>query len=109
MTLIFYGIVITLIGMGCFWLMGTIYGLFRTPKMYFPLSLAATMTISAVLGNLLLLGGGIALATWAFNNELQKRPDYQLWPNIIAGGVISTSCSIIIFYLYILLISDALT
>ena len=108
MELLFYTTLFILISIGSFWILGSLYGLFRKPKMYFPISLAAKMAITAVLGGLFFMVGGVILSTVVFNGEMQKRNDYRRWPTILTGAAISTSCSIFIIYLFRFLIWDAL-
>jgi len=52
MELALYLLLVISISVGSFWFLGTPYGLFRRPAIYFPLSLAAKMAISAVLGGI---------------------------------------------------------
>ena len=108
MELIIYGIIFTLISIGSFWFAGTLYGLIRKPKLYFPISLATKMAITAIFGTLIFMVGGVVLSTFVFNSEMQKRNDYKRWPTIFIGTAISTSCSIIIFYSFRFLVWDAL-
>lgn len=103
-----YAIVFVLMGIGSFWLVGGLYGLSRKSKMYFPLSLAAKMYVAALVAGLYFMGGGILLATFIFNAEMEKRNDYKRWPTIIAGLVISTACSALVIYSARYLIADAL-
>ena len=98
MELALYFVVIALISIGSFWVAGSLYGLFRSPRIYFPFSLATKMALAAVLGGLLLMVGGVILSTVVLNEEMKKRPDYQLWPTVIAGVVISIVCSMLIYF-----------
>jgi hypothetical protein len=84
---------------GLFWIAGGIYGLTHRPALYFPLSLAAKMALAALAGVWFFGLGGIALATYILNSEMIKRQDYRRWPTIIAGVIISTLCSIAMFFL----------
>lgn len=108
MELIIYGIIFTLTSIGSFWLVGSLYGLIRNPKIYFPISLATKMSIAAVFGTLLFMVGGIVLSTLIFNSEMQKRIDYKRWPTIFIGTAISTSCLIFIYFSFQFLVWDAL-
>jgi len=108
MELTLYGFIFILISLGSFWLVGSFYGLLRRPKIYFPISLAAKMSVAAVFGTLLFMVGGIILSTLIFNSEMQKRKDYKRWPTIFIGTAISTSCLIFIYYSFQFLVWDAL-
>lgn len=98
MPLVAYIFVISFVSVGCFWIAGSLYGLFHRPSIYFPVSLAAKMALCAVLGGLMLMVGGVVLSTLVFNAEMKKRQDYQRWPTIIAGIVMSLLCTVIIYY-----------
>ena len=98
MELIAYFLLITLISVGSFWITGSLYGLIRSPSIYFPLSLAAKMAITAVLGGLMLMIGGVVLSTLVFNAEMKKRDDYQRWSTLACGALISVLCSGIIYF-----------
>ena len=98
MELIVYFITIALISVGSFWITGSLYGLIRSPSIYFPFSLAAKMAITAVLGGFMLMIGGVILSTLVFNAEMKKRDDYNRWPTIAAGVAISVLCSTLIYF-----------
>jgi len=108
MELFFYSMVFLLLCIGSFWLLGSLYGLFRSRKIYFPVSLAAKMAVSAVLGGFFFMIGGIVLSTLIFNADMQKRNDYERWPTVIAGTLISLLGSILTFFSSRWLIWDAL-
>lgn len=97
MELVLYFFIVIVISVGSFWFLGTLYGLFRRPAIYFPMTLAGKMAISAVLGGIFFLVGGVILATLVFNGEMMKRADYQRWPTLIVGAVISIICTVIIY------------
>lgn len=98
MELIAFLLAITVVSIGSFWVVGLLYGFIHRPAMYFPLSLAAKMAVSAVFGAWFFGIGGIVLATLVFNAEMMKRQDYNRWPTILAGVVISVLCSVAIYY-----------
>lgn len=77
MPLVAYILVITFVSISCFWIAGSIYGLFHPPSIYFPFSLAAKMAIWAVIGGLMLMVGRVILSTLVFNAEMKKRDDYE--------------------------------
>ncbi|MEM8562165.1 MAG: hypothetical protein AAGF57_08010 [Pseudomonadota bacterium] len=97
MELIIYLLVISIVSVASFWVAGTIYGLIHAPSLYFPVSLATKMAACAVFGVLLFLLGGVVLSTLVFNAEMEKRQDYQRWPVIFAGLLISILCSVVIY------------
>ncbi len=97
MEFIAFIIVIIFASIGSFWLTGTIYGLIHRPAIYFPISLATKMAAAAVVGAWFFGVGGIVLATLIFNSEMLKRQDYNRWPTIIAGVIISILCTIAIY------------
>ncbi|MEM8661415.1 MAG: hypothetical protein AAGF35_11070 [Pseudomonadota bacterium] len=97
MELIIYLLVVAIVSVGSFWVAGTIYGLVHTPSLYFPVLLATKMAACAVFGTLLFLLGGLVLSTLVFNAEMGKRQDYQKWPVIFAGLLISLLCSVVIY------------
>ena len=98
MELVLYLFIVTAISVGSFWFLGTLYGLFRRPAIYFPLTLAGKMAISAVLGGIFFLVGGVILATLVFNGEMMKRADYRRLPTLVTGAVISIACTVIIYF-----------
>ncbi|MGD2117363.1 MAG: hypothetical protein PVG66_03325 [Chromatiales bacterium] len=98
MVLVVYFLAITFVSVGSFWIAGNIYGLFRKKAIYFPIALAVKMALSAVLGGIFLLIGGVVLSTLVFNAEMKKRSDYKPWSTLIVGAVISILCSALIFY-----------
>lgn len=98
MPLVAYILVITFVSIGCFWITGSIYGLFHRPSIYFPFSLAAKMAVCAVVGGLMLMVGGVILSTLVFNAEMKKREDYERWPTIIVGAIMSLLCTVIIYF-----------
>ncbi len=98
MELVVYLVVVIIVSIGSFWLAGIIYGLFQRPAVYFPMSLAAKMAACAVFGSLLLMVGGVILSTLVFNAEMAKRSDYNRWPTIIFGALISVLCTIAIYF-----------
>ena len=100
--------IIIIISISSFWLLGTLYGFFKKPKIYFPMSLAIKMAATAVAGGLLFMVGGLILSTMIFNGEMKKRKDYKFWPTIITGIAISTAGSISIVFLFRYLVWDAL-
>lgn len=108
MELLIYICVFTVICLGNFWLIGSVYGLLRKPKIYFPAVLAVKMAASSVVGALFFGVGGVILSTWVFVTEMKKRSDYQRWPNIISGAVISILGSVSAYFLVMFLVSDAL-
>jgi hypothetical protein len=98
MDFIVYLLAITFVSIGSFWIIGVIYGLFHRPAIYFPISLAAKMAVSAILGTLFVLGiGGVVLSTVVFNIEMMKRRDYNKWTTIIAGVIISVLGIIVVY------------
>ncbi len=99
---------IYLLSISGFWLLGSFYGIFRKPKIYFPVSLAAKMTFAALVGCLLFIVGGLVFSTLVFNNEMHKRQDYEFWPVIITGAALSILGSTLMVFLFIYLISDPL-
>ncbi len=78
---------------------GFIYGLIHRPAVLFPPKLAVKMTAAAAVGAPFFLCGGVALATWVMNHEFQKRSDFNLVKNTIAGVVISLVGSIASVYI----------
>ncbi len=68
------------------------------PAMYFPLSLAFKMALCAVLGSFMLMIGGVLVSTAVFNAEMAKRPDYNKWPTLVTGLIISVVCTVIIYF-----------
>lgn len=98
MELVLYLIAIVFISVGSFWVLGFLYGIIRKPRIYFPFSLAAKMAITAVLGAYFYMVGGIVLSTLVFNVEMKKRDDYQLWPTVIVGVLISILCTVLIYF-----------
>ena len=99
-----YLILVTCTSIAIFWLTGMAYGLMRSPAIYFPISLAAKMAVCGALGSLMFIVGGVALATLVFTIEMAKRPDYQQWPAILAGSVISL-VSLILIYLSVVVLA----
>jgi hypothetical protein len=81
-----------------FWLTGTMYGLIHRPAIYFPISLATKMAAAAVLGIWFFGIGGIILATLIFNSQMMKRQDYNRWPTIFTGVIISLLCTFAIYF-----------
>jgi hypothetical protein len=98
MELVLYFLVVALVSVSSFWLLGSLYGLVRTPAIYFPLGLATKMALAAVLGAFLLGIGGVVLATLIFNAEMMKRSDYRRWSTLLVGVGISIICTIAIYY-----------
>lgn len=81
MPLVAYILVITFVTIGCFWIAGSIYGLFHRPSsIYFPFSLAAKMAICAVVGGLMLMVGRVVLSTLVFNAEMKKETTMNVSP-----------------------------
>ncbi|OEY67282.1 hypothetical protein [Marinobacter sp. X15-166B] len=97
MELVVFILAVTLVSVGAFWLLGTLYGLIHRPAVYFPVSLAGKMATAAVLGAWFFGIGGIILGTLIFNAEMKKRQDYRRWPTIIAGATVTTICTVIIY------------
>ncbi len=91
-----------------FWIIGSIYGLLRSPKIYFPALLATKMAVSSVMGIPFMGIGGIILSTLIFINEMRKRQDFQAWPNVVAGSLISILGSVSAYFIVMFLVSDAL-
>jgi len=89
---------IIFVSIASFWLTGILYGLIHRPAIYFPISLATKMAAGAVFGVWFFGVGGIVLATLIFNSEMMKRQDYNRWPTIFDGVLISTVCSIAIYF-----------
>lgn len=108
MELFIYVCIFTIITIINFWVVGSIYGLFRKPKIYFPAQLAMKMAISSIVGIIFFGVGGIVLSTLIFVTEMKKRQDYKRWPNIITGSVISIYGTVIAYFLIIFLVSDAM-
>ena len=98
MEFIAFLLAITFVSIGSFWATGILYGVIHRPAIYFPISLATKMAASAVFGVWIFGVGGVVLATLIFNAEMMKRQDYNRWPTILAGGIISILCSIVIYF-----------
>jgi len=97
MEFIAFLLAIGFVSIASFWLTGMAYGLIHRPAIYFPVSLATKMAAAAVFG-VWFFGIGIVLATIIFNAEMMKRPDYNRWPAVIAGILISVICTIAIYF-----------
>ena len=83
------------------WILGSLYGLLlHQPAVYFPMSLALTMALAAVIGAFVLGFGGIVAATAVFVYEFKKRDDFVMWQAILAGGVISIIATVVLFFAF---------
>jgi len=98
MEFIAFILAIIFVSIGSFWLTGTMYGLIHRPAIYFPIYLATKMAAAAVFGVWFFGVGGVVLATLIFNSEMMKRQDYNRWPTIFIGVIISVICTIAIYY-----------
>ncbi|GAB5500520.1 MAG: hypothetical protein PsegKO_28310 [Pseudohongiellaceae bacterium] len=93
-------------GFASFWLTGLLYGVTRTPSVYFPPSLALKMTVAALLGTLLMGWGAIITATAVFVHEFKKRSDFVMWKSVMVGGTQSIfCCAVMLFTAYWLLLN----
>ncbi len=86
------------VSIASFWLTGMLYGMIHRPAIYFPISLATKMAAAAVLGIWFFGIGGIILATLIFNSQMMKRQDYDRWPTIFTGVIISLLCTFAIYF-----------
>ena len=84
-----YFVMVSVISVAIYWILGLIYGLCHRPPIYFPLPLAAKMAVTGVLGTVFFMVGGLILATLVLRAEMMKRDDFETWPTVIAGVVIS--------------------
>lgn len=97
MELVLFILLLTILGILCYWLLGNLYSLMRTPAVYFPMSLALKMTLVTIVGAPLAGVGGIVLAILVFNHAFSKRDDYHQIREILAGTIISILASVAIF------------
>jgi hypothetical protein len=89
LTLFFFLMTIYAISVIAFWLPGLLFGLMLTPRVYFPLRLAAEMAAAMMLTMWFLGYLAVAVPVVWMNLRFSKRADYRQWPTILAGLAIS--------------------
>ncbi len=88
-TLGFFFLCVAVTAIALFWIQGLIYGLIRSPAVYFPFSLALKMAGASIAGALVLGFGAIVLPTAVFVFEFKKRDDFVMWRSVVIGVLIS--------------------
>lgn len=89
MALFFFLLTVYLISVLAFWLPGLLFGIMLTPRVYFPLRLAAQMSAMGILALWFIGYLAVALPVVWMNLRFARREDYRQWPTIFAGVAIS--------------------